>query len=85
MIRRVRFERGKTMNDIWYNYITGESTTQEPDTDELARQLIPQNPSAQTLYNLYRQHGGLSIREAMFNILLSCVGEPARYPVTDWK
>jgi len=64
----------------WFNMKTGEfEYRQAPSTDADCTQYIPQNPSAQALYKLYRVQGGLTMMEAMTNVLSACVGELAPF------
>jgi len=66
---------------IGYNYATEQDVVWEtPTTDEQARQLIPQYPSAQNLYRVYRT-AGKTVLEAMANVLSVVVNEPAPFPL----
>lgn len=52
----------------WFNMATGETSTQPPDTDEIAKQYIPQIPAVQGIYQVHRSMGK-SITEAMIEAL----------------
>jgi hypothetical protein len=57
----------------WYNFTTGEyDQLSVPPTDEQARQFIPQDPSVQQLYTLYRQD--MDVKHAMVKVLEKWLG-----------
>lgn len=59
----------------WSNFLTGGSDHRlTPNTDEEAVQYIPQHPSAQNLYHLYREMS-MSVIDAMTKVLMICAGE----------
>jgi len=55
---------------VWYNYVTGEYDYLDapPATDSEAEQYVRQGAGV-NLYRLYREHDGLSILEAMGEVL----------------
>ncbi len=65
------------MADLWYNYRTGEHTSDNP-TDETIADYLPQDESALAIYRLYRI-GGLSVLDAMENVLMTAIGKQPRH------
>jgi hypothetical protein len=57
----------------WYNFVTGEMSETPPDTDEQARQYLSQRPSAQMLYEIYREMG-YDIVHAMIEVHKAVLG-----------
>ena len=60
----------------WHNMKTGELQYFDPHNcdDETAKQFIPQSEAAQRLYDLYREHRGMSCLEAIVAILETACG-----------
>ena len=60
----------------WWNYKTESWEDIEDGTEfanEKAMELIPQWPSAQNLFILYRDHMEESVLDAMAKVLIACV------------
>ncbi len=58
----------------WYNYVTDEyETRRAPTTDDEATALIPQHPSAQALFTIYRGQGD-TILDTIVKVLRDCLG-----------
>jgi hypothetical protein len=64
----------------WFNYVTGEYSDEQPATDDIAKQYIPQDVSSQGLYQCYRQLD-LPILKALANVLSKWAGKGTPFPV----
>ena len=67
----------------WYNYSTREyDYIGAPMIDAQALQYLPLSPPVGQLYNCYRR-AGLSILEAMANVLSASCGQESPYPIKE--
>jgi hypothetical protein len=64
------------MNYIWINFKDDEEITDPYQDDETARKVISQDPAAQNLYSLLREHANYSIQDAILQVLHAQLGEP---------
>jgi len=63
----------------WYNYRLRKYVTDGP-TDDTVLDYMPQNPAAEMLYRIYHEEGGLSLLDALANVLTAVLGQPVLYP-----
>lgn len=61
-------------NGQWWNYVTGNFSDEQPTTDEVAVQYIPQDVSSQGMYKAFRNLG-LPILKALANVLHANAGQ----------
>lgn len=59
--------------NMYYNFKTQQFDNRQPDTDEIAKELISQDPAAQAIYEIHRELGD-SIRVAMLKTLYAQIG-----------